>query len=160
MSNSEISDSARKALVERIVKALDVATVLDVQLLAARDHGVQSMRIASEELRQGYEDLLTPEALAAIEQVNQDLIRELSDACDAGQLTRVFQEEYGHALGIEELEQIAEYHESPLGQKDVAASHLATAHMCGSFIRMHQSVAPQLHRTHRKRIEAILSGLG
>jgi hypothetical protein len=156
MSKATIS---RTEKIARIVEALDVTTIIEVQLMAARDHSVQLMKLANDDAKRAYEDSLTPETVAAIERANDALLKELVDLWDSEKLRSVFQAEYGHNMTDAELDEVLAYYTSPVGQKDVAASHLAIAHMTGYLVNSQQRAYPRLVKKHREHVERILRTL-
>ena len=72
------------------------------------------------------------------------------------EIVEVWSKYYGAKFSDEELNQLLKYYRSPLGQKDVAASHEALGPYQAEFQARYQPVIDQATQQFIKRLQAII----
>jgi len=113
-----VTETDRGALVERIVKAQRLQEQFDQQLAQQRDIMRDYAAKMSEQAAAEGGGVLTPQQK---EVLNQFMDR-TATLFSGKELADKWSGAYGKDLSVTELQQITTYYESPLGQRDVAAS--------------------------------------
>ena len=147
----------RTEKIKRIVEAMEIFEMIDMQLLAGRDEAVRVTQKAQQDIAARYGSAFSNQSLQTLEATSSAFAKEIADMWSTEQFVSLFESEYGRDMTDEELDEICDYYSSPIGKKDVRAAKLAIAFTMGHMIQLRREKFDPLYQRYCARLQQIFA---
>jgi hypothetical protein len=118
------AEDSRRAKIAELFRLQGVAAMMEQTQAAGREAATQMVRSMTDRTF-AQSSKISPEKRAAIEAASQQFLTEVENSFDQDDAVRAWGRFYSEELTDKELDAIVAYYRSPVGQKDVRASHAA-----------------------------------
>lgn len=151
-SLSRAADRSEK--IHELMELQGLVKMFDQQLQSGRENTRNTANMMLEKM---LASLNPPEEFQGkFRQAAAEFVEAAQAPWTAQEIVEVWSKYYGAKFSDEELDQLLAYYRSPLGQKDVAASHAALGPYQAEFQERYKPVMTQATEQFIKRLQAII----